>query len=108
MTSLNNCLHCNTETEFLYDGYGVYAKCKNPNCGIRTPSLSASIEYGAKNKVAQIWNATSKEEWPEWVQPTGAHDAYSYGAKVIHKDSHWVSNIGANVWEPGVSAWAKQ
>lgn len=21
------------------------------------------------------------EEWPEWVRPTGAHDAYAYGAK---------------------------
>ena len=25
-----------------------------------------------------------EEEYPEWVQPTGAHDAYSRGAKVSH------------------------
>lgn len=41
------------------------------------------------------------EEWPEWVQPTGAQDAYSKGAKVSHTQKHWVSNVDGNVWEPG-------
>jgi hypothetical protein len=40
-------------------------------------------------------------EWPEWVQPTGAQDAYSKGAKVSHTQKHWVSNVDGNVWEPG-------
>ena len=41
------------------------------------------------------------KEWPEWVQPVGAHDAYAKGAKVSHNDSHWISNVDGNVWEPG-------
>jgi chitodextrinase len=45
--------------------------------------------------------ANPGEEWPEWRQPTGAHDAYEKGAKVSHTDKHWVSNIDANIWEPG-------
>ena len=45
------------------------------------------------------------EEWPEWVQPVGAQDAYAKGAKVSHNDSHWISNVDANVWEPGVYGW---
>lgn len=45
------------------------------------------------------------EEWPEWVQPTGAHDAYNTGDKVTHNSAHWVSTIDANVYEPGVYGW---
>lgn len=47
------------------------------------------------------------EEWPEWVQPIGAQDAYAKGAKVSHNDSHWISDVDANVWEPGVYGWAQ-
>lgn len=47
-------------------------------------------------------------EWPEWVQPTGAHDAYPLGAKVSHNGARWVSSVAANVWEPGAYGWDKQ
>lgn len=47
-------------------------------------------------------------EWPEWRQPTGAHDAYPVGAKVSHNDKHWVSNVDNNTWEPGVYGWDEQ
>lgn len=40
-------------------------------------------------------------EWPEWKQPTGAHDAYSLGAKVSHNGKKWISQIEANTVEPG-------
>lgn len=40
-----------------------------------------------------------------WVQPLGSDDAYKKGAKIIHNDKTWVSNIDCNVWEPGVSGW---
>lgn len=49
----------------------------------------------------QVW----VEEYPEWVQPTGAHDAYAKDAKVTHNDKKWVSVVDANVWEPGVYGW---
>ena len=45
------------------------------------------------------------EEWPEWKQPAGAHDAYAEGAKVTHNDIHWISEIDSNVYEPGVFGW---
>lgn len=47
-------------------------------------------------------------EWPEWRQPTGAHDAYPIGAKVSHNEKHWVSNVDNNVWEPGAYGWDEQ
>lgn len=40
-------------------------------------------------------------EWPEWKQPTGAHDAYFLGAKVSHNGKKWISQIDANTTEPG-------
>lgn len=54
-----------------------------------------------------LWVVVSVEEWPEWVQPTAAHDAYAKGAKVSHNDRHWFSDIDANVYEPGVYGWTE-
>lgn len=49
----------------------------------------------------RVWT----EEYPEWVQPTGAHDAYANGDKVSHNGKKWVSTVDSNVWEPGVYGW---
>jgi len=46
-----------------------------------------------------------KEEFAEWKQPQGGHDAYSIGDKVTHKSKKWESTANANVWEPGVYGW---
>lgn len=43
----------------------------------------------------------------EWVQPTGAHDAYSQGATVTHNGKTWTSDVDSNVWEPGVYGWTE-
>ena len=51
--------------------------------------------------------ADPSEEFPEWVQPTGAHDAYNKGDKVSHNDKHWISDIDANVYEPSVYGWTE-
>lgn len=40
------------------------------------------------------------EEWPTWVQPTGAHDAYNIGDKVTYNGQHYVSKLDGNVWSP--------
>ena len=41
-------------------------------------------------------------EIPEWVQPTGAHDAYNVGDKVRYKGKVYESTINGNVWSPEV------
>ena len=58
---------------------------------------------------ASLWTriADPAQEWPEWIQPTGAHNAYALGAKVSHAGKHWVSNVANNVWEPGVYGWTE-
>lgn len=45
------------------------------------------------------------EETPEWVQPTGAHDAYAKDSIVMHNGKKWKSDVDGNVWEPGVYGW---
>lgn len=45
----------------------------------------------------------------EWRQPTGEHDAYKIGDKVLHNGQTWVCTLGdasgLNSWEPGVYGW---
>ena len=52
-----------------------------------------------------LWVVVSIDEYPEWVHPTGAHDAYNIGDKVTHNGKMWVSDVDNNVWEPGVYGW---
>ena len=44
--------------------------------------------------------APEPEEWPAWVQPTGAHDCYNTGDKVTYNGQHYVSKLDGNVWSP--------
>ena len=37
---------------------------------------------------------------PEWVQPTGAHDAYQTGDRVMFEGTEYVSLIDGNTWSP--------
>ena len=37
---------------------------------------------------------------PEWVQPTGAHDAYQTGDHVMFEGAEYVSLIDGNTWSP--------
>lgn len=55
-----------------------------------------------------LWTVVTVEEWPEWVQPTGAQDAYAKDSKVTHNGERWISNVDSNVWEPGVYGWTKE
>ena len=59
---------------------------------------------------ASLWVLidSPSDEWPEWRQPTGAHDAYNTGYKVSHNGKHWICTIDGNVWEPGVYGWDEQ
>lgn len=60
-------------------------------------ALSARVEKLEAGEVQEP--APEPEEWPEWVQPTGAHDCYNTGDKVTYNE-HYVSKIDGNVWSP--------
>ncbi len=48
------------------------------------------------------WEAVEDEtpEVPDWVQPTGGHDAYQTGDEVMFNGTHYRSTIDNNVWSP--------
>ena len=60
------------------------------------------------DKTPALFAKISLEEFPQWVQPTGAHDAYMKGAKVSHNSKHWISDADNNIWEPGVYGWSEE
>lgn len=37
---------------------------------------------------------------PEWIQPSGSHDAYNIGDKVIFNNKVYESIINGNTWSP--------
>lgn len=61
-----------------------------------TPDVAVSLFVRVDNP---------QEEWPEWKQPQGAHDAYNTGDKCSHLGKHWISTMDANVFEPSVYGW---
>ena len=57
-----------------------------------------------------LFVVVSLDEWPEFVQPTGVHDAYNKGDKVTFNGKHYISLIDANVYSPAVypAGWQEQ
>ena len=52
-----------------------------------------------------LWVVVSVDEYPEWVQPTGAHDAYNTGDKVSYNGKRYVCTIDGNAYAPDVYGW---
>ena len=51
--------------------------------------------------VPALWKSRAPEAViPDWVQPTGAHDSYNIGDKVLFEGQVYESVIGANTWSP--------
>lgn len=57
-----------------------------------------------------LWTEVSADEWPEWRQPTGAHDAYNTGDKVTYNGRHYISTIDGNIWAPDAypAGWSEE
>ena len=70
-------------------------------------------QYDVNAEIAALWKAIRERKGTvnttpgqndtlEWVQPTGAHNAYTKGDKVIYKGVVYESLISGNVWSPDV------
>ena len=70
------------------------------------PALFAEIREKYSAELAERDSLKLSLYGPEeWVQPTGAHDAYALEAVVAHIGKVWESTVENNVWEPGVFGW---
>ena len=72
-----------------------------------------ALEYDVKAEIDALWAAVralqgnagsgATEEAPaEFVQPSGAHDAYNLGDRVSYNGKVYESVINGNVWSPDV------
>lgn len=63
-----------------------------------------------EERIAKLEGETTEEpsepvqedEYPEFVQPTGAHDAYNIGDKVTYNGKKYICQINGCVWAPDV------
>lgn len=58
-----------------------------------------TLESWTPDNTPTLWKEKS-DEVQEWVQPTGAHDAYNIGDRVLFNGKVYESKINANVWSP--------
>ena len=81
----------------------------------------AEPEYDYAGEINALWAAvralqqnvsppTEEDEWPEFMQPTGAGTAYQVGDKVTFKGVHYVCRLPHCVWSPAdyPIGWQKQ
>lgn len=85
----------------------------------------AAPQYDYKSEIEAIWAAIralqagksteptdpgTTDEWPEFVQPTGAHNAYNNGDKVSYKGKRYTCTMDNCIWAPDVypSAWTEE
>ena len=97
--------------EWNANGYSYFAGERVVYNGLHYRCIQnhTSQEDWTPNTAVSLWVeiADPTQEWPEWKQPAGAHDAYNKGDKVSHLEKHWVSDIDANVYEPSVYGWTE-
>lgn len=53
---------------------------------------------------------TPTDEWPEFVQPTGAFNAYQIGDKVTYQGKHYTCILANCVWAPDIypAGWQEE
>ena len=63
-----------------------------------------AIESGSPQELEE---PPVEDEYPEYVQPTGAHDAYNTGDKITFNGKKYTCKMNGCVWSPDVypSAW---
>ena len=51
-----------------------------------------------------------EDEWPEYIQPSGAHDAYQAGDRITFHGVHYICLMDNCVWSPLTypAAWQEQ
>ena len=66
----------------------------------RVTALEARLDAGE----GEIPDSAKIPAWRPW---DGLSALYAKGDKVSHNDKHWINDIDANVYEPGVYGWTE-
>ena len=82
------------------------------NTNARMDKLEARIEALENKETGEVTEPeqpTQTEEYPVFVQPTGAHDCYNAGMKTTFNGEKYICKIDGCVWDPITypDAWEK-
>lgn len=90
--------------------YAVNERLQYKHVLYRVVQAHTSQADWAPDITPAMFVVVSLDEWPEFVQPTGAHDAYNKGDKVTFNGKHYISLIDANVYSPAAypAGWQEQ
>lgn len=80
--------------------YDVDVRVQHNGTLYRCVQAHTSQDDWTPDATPALWTAVSLDEWPEFVQPTGAQDAYQTGDKVTYNGKHYISLADNNVWSP--------
>ena len=80
--------------------YAVDERLQYKNVLYRVVQAHTSQADWTPDITPALFVVVSIDEWPEFVQPTGAHDAYKKGDKVTFEGKHYISLIDGNVYSP--------
>lgn len=80
--------------------YAVDERLQYKNVLYRVVQAHTSQADWTPDITPALFVIVSLDEWPEFVQPTGAHDAYNKGDKVTFEGKHYISLIDGNVYSP--------
>ena len=87
-----------------YTQGGVLYKCTRSTGSAVYNALSELVGIYVEVVTSEPEEQTG-DEVAEWVQPTGAQDAYDVGDRVSHNGMVWECTSPSNVYEPGVYGW---
>ena len=90
--------------------YAVNERLQYKNVLYRVVQAHTSQADWTPDITPALFVVVSLDEWPEFVQPTGAHDAYKKGDKITFNGKHYISLIDANVYSPTAypAGWQEQ
>lgn len=67
---------------------------------VRIDALTQRVAALEDGGTAGDTPTTPVDEWPEFVQPTGAHDAYKVGDKITYNGHRYICKMDGCVWTP--------
>ena len=66
------------------------------NINVRIDNLEARVEKLEGTEGTE----EPEDEYPEYIQPTGAHDAYNTGDKITFNEKKYICKMDGCVWSP--------